>query len=741
MKIKLLLLLCLVGFTQCKNAAAQTVVLNGDLEKINPKTKLPVGWQNFMSNYTYRLDSTVVQQGKYSLSITSNSEAEFGAISCVIPYTFKGKELVVKGYIKTENVVGAAGIWVRVDGTSAFNNMGQQNIHGTTDWKEYTFSLPYDDEKAININVGGLLSGKGKIWIDNIRLYLDGKPIEEAKIKPIELNKAQKDTAFAKGSGISLTSVNQQQVQNLALLGQVWGFVKYHHPAVARGDINIDAELFRVMPGVINAQNTKEASAAIEQWVDKLGVPEKCGSCKPYNGDNIVQKPDYGMIFDRGVVGASLADKLTYILNNHNTGKNYYVGMRPGIGNPDFKNEMAYERMTYPDAGYRLLCLYRYWNIIQYYSPYKNTIGRDWNTALADMIPKFVAAQNAQAYQLEALAMISSIHDTHANIWSTHKGLEDYRGKYAPPFRAKFVEGKLTVTAYYNDTLGVKEKFKVGDVITAINGTNVDDLIKKYSPITAASNFETQLRDMPRIYLLRSNNPQFQFTVLRDGKSLSTGIGGLLTTKLNYAALYNPDPKAPGYKLIDNQIGYVYPAKYFDKDLRDIQTLFMNTKGIIIDMRCYPSQFMPFTFVPYIKTGDNFNFVKLTAGNVSQPGLFTMSKPIGTKANNYYKGKVVVIVNEESQSQAEYTTMAFQSSANVKVIGSITAGADGDVSPIYLPGGIRTMISGLGVFYPDGTPTQRKGVKIDEQVKPTIAGIKAGRDEPLERAKAIIMGN
>ena len=47
-------------------------------------------------------------------------------------------------------------------------------------------------------------------------------------------------------------------------------------------------------------------------------------------------------------------------------------------------------------------------------------------------------------------------------------------------------------------------------------------------------------------------------------------------------------------------------------------------------------------------------------------------------------------------------------------------------------------MSGRGVYYPDGTDLQRKGVKIDEYIEPTIAGIKAGRDEVLERAIEII---
>jgi len=97
-------------------------------------------------------------------------------------------------------------------------------------------------------------------------------------------------------------------------------------------------------------------------------------------------------------------------------------------------------------------------------------------------------------------------------------------------------------------------------------------------------------------------------------------------------------------------------------------------------------------------------------------------------------------VDEISQSQAEYTTMAFRSSPRAIVIGSTTAGADGNVSPIPLPGGFRSLISGIGVFYPDKKPTQRIGIIPNREVKPTIAGIRAGRDEVLEAAIREIVG-
>ncbi|ODS73989.1 MAG: hypothetical protein ABS46_19785 [Cytophagaceae bacterium SCN 52-12] len=83
--------------------------------------------------------------------------------------------------------------------------------------------------------------------------------------------------------------------------------------------------------------------------------------------------------------------------------------------------------------------------------------------------------------------------------------------------------------------------------------------------------------------------------------------------------------------------------------------------------------------------------------------------------------------------------MAFRAGDNTTIIGSTTAGAHGNVSAIMLPGGLKTMVSGIGVYYPNGTETQRVGIVPDIEVKPTIEGIRKGRDELLEKAVEIIL--
>ncbi len=89
-------------------------------------------------------------------------------------------------------------------------------------------------------------------------------------------------------------------------------------------------------------------------------------------------------------------------------------------------------------------------------------------------------------------------------------------------------------------------------------------------------------------------------------------------------------------------------------------------------------------------------------------------------------------------SLEEYTAMAVRVAPNVTVIGSTTAGADGNVSFFYLPGGITTAISGIGIYYPDKTETQRVGIVPDIAIKPTIEGIKNSKDELLEKAIKMI---
>jgi C-terminal processing protease CtpA/Prc len=148
--------------------------------------------------------------------------------------------------------------------------------------------------------------------------------------------------------------------------------------------------------------------------------------------------------------------------------------------------------------------------------------------------------------------------------------------------------------------------------------------------------------------------------------------------------------------------------------------------------------FMPFALAPYFVTSPT-PFVKFTTGNFNNPGEFTFTPSLEIPTTeSVYPGKLVVLVNELSQSQAEYTAMSFRPEIILRLWEVQLPERMENVSTILLPGGLRTMISGIGIYYPDGQETQRIGIVPDVIVEPTITGIKNGKDEVLEKAIELI---
>jgi hypothetical protein len=189
--------------------------------------------------------------------------------------------------------------------------------------------------------------------------------------------------------------------------------------------------------------------------------------------------------------------------------------------------------------------------------------------------------------------------------------------------------------------------------------------------------------------------------------------------------------------LIESNISYLYLGSIKKDYLPDLWKHIENTEGFIIDLRCYPKDASVMEHLSNYLMSNRTAFCKASQGSLVYPGTFTYSiieGKVGKNNKQYYKGKVAILINEITQSHAEFSAMAYSMAPNAKLFGSPTAGADGNISYIYLPGNIKTSISGIGIYHPDGRETQRVGILPDVEAKPTIKGIKEERDEVLEKA-------
>ena len=151
--------------------------------------------------------------------------------------------------------------------------------------------------------------------------------------------------------------------------------------------IHWDYELFRVLPAVLASNDHKTANALFAEWIAKLGPVPRCNSCAKLEGNNIAFNPDLNWIRDPRVLGSDLSGTLQSIYTNRVPEQQFYLSMVATTHNPDFQHELAYPFVKLPDAGFQLLGLYRFWNIVEYWSPYRDVIGETGIRSLRSLSP------------------------------------------------------------------------------------------------------------------------------------------------------------------------------------------------------------------------------------------------------------------------------------------------------------------------------------------------------------------
>jgi C-terminal processing protease CtpA/Prc len=703
---------------------------------------MPRGWGGGPRE-TIFADNQIVHRGKWAarLERDAGSAGEFSSITLNIPVDFTGTRIELRGFLKTENVSEFAGLWIREDGddgTVAFDNMQNREVKGTHEWTEYSIVLPLRPE-AKTLVFGVLSVGTGKTWADDLQLFVDGKPIWDAPTVERPKTPLDIDHEFDSGSGINFNELSKSQIDNLATLGKTWGFLKYHHPLIASGQHHWDYDLFRVLPQVLSAADRATANAAVRKWIATLGAVNECAMCAKLDETNLYLKPDLAWISDEKQLGTGLSQDLQRIVRNRSaSGNRFFVSLAPGVGNPVFDHEPPYPRIKLPDAGFQILALYRFWNIIEYWYPYRDIVGENWDEILTAFIPRIALANTREEYQLELMALIAQVHDTHANLWSSLQ-VRPPVGNCQLPVVVRFVENSPVISGYSQTEAGPGTGLKIGDVILDLDGTPVTELVERWSPYYAASNDTTRLRDIARS-MTRGDCGPSTLQIRRQEQTLTLTAARVSSATLNQQAGITHDLSGPAFRKLSNDVAYLKLSSVKIADAARYIDSANNTKGLVIDIRNYPSEFVVFALGSLL-VDKKTEFVRFTSGDLSNPGAFHWNPPLSLSPEPpHYSGKIVILVDETSLSQAEYTAMAFRSARGATVIGSTTAGADGNVSAIPLPGGLRTMISGIGVFYPDKKPTQRIGILPNVEIKPTIAGIRAGRDELLETALRQILG-
>ena len=522
--------------------------------------------------------------------------------------------------------------------------------------------------------------------------------------------------------------------QTIASVGYLWGYLKYHRPYLYEDCASWDAELVEVLKRVDATDGKLPIDAYVADWIQRSKVEKAVDVVESLarqqsTGIAIPQPRPKTDSFGIDMQSAMAVMRRDFVPEGQ---KCAYLRENTA-GNALFDMEEAYEDLSPPDEFYRLLALMRFWNMVEYWFPYRDLIDEDWDSVLLDSVEEFRAADSSLAYRTALLRLIVRIDDTHAWLWTAGKAIPP-GGWAMSPVALRPVEGRPFVwkrLSTENDPVDIG--VRPGDVILAVDGKPVSELMEEWRPYYGASNDSSFFREAHQ-NLLRGDVEELAVTVERDGEPLDVIASLVAMRDVDRGPTTKHDLLGKTFQIVDDDIAYLKLSTLTKEDLPGYVDEMIGKRGLIVDIRGYPNTFSVFSLGQHL-VPDATPFAKFTMPDENQPGLFHWSYTLEIEPKEpTFDGPVAILVDERSQSQAEYTAMAFRASPNAVVIGSQTSGADGNVSRIVLPGAQQTTFSGLGVFYPDGSPTQQIGILPDCEVRPTIDGLRNGKDEVLEAA-------
>lgn len=540
-------------------------------------------------------------------------------------------------------------------------------------------------------------------------------------------------------SGFSMTSDDLSDPRvpgNLETLCRVWGYAKYHHPVFCDTlcRVDVDSALFALLPKVVHADRVTRNRHLLD-WVRSLGdyTPNRVDYEQSLAPLELVSTVDLAWTRDTILLGCDLSH-LLQDLRYAERGENYYLRMGtmengPGYHYLSLRNEKSYPTPQM-DSGLNLLTLFRLWNVIEYYAPNRSLTLHPWDEVLSTYIPLMGVETDGRCFARLYMRLIRELNDGHAVA-----PVEMLFGQRMLPVWPLQAEGRLFV-GYSGDSA-----LKRGDEVLAIDGEPISERLELLREYASRSN-EASLRQALRFYGLCTRRDTAEVVRRRAGACDTLRVATVPYGSVS--PIYDPAQLAqPPSRLLADSVGYIYAGTFSREHLAQVVQTLPRTRALIIDLRTYP-QNMDFTLTALISQSLRTEPVvawQMVHPTLALPGLFFLQEQwlfedfgeVAARCTEPYKGRVILLVDEMTQSNPEFQAMAFQSCPQTLTIGSPTSGANGSIVWIPLPGQL-TSFSGVGTLYPDGTQPQTVGVRLDIEVLPTAEGLQAGRDEVLERA-------
>ncbi|HEX6373933.1 MAG TPA: S41 family peptidase [Longimicrobium sp.] len=725
-------------------AAAQTIT-NPGFEDGAPELR---AWELAPApHYAAALDSADAKEGRWAARVTGQAggaQNEFGnLLQRLDAVPLRNKRVRYRAWVRTELAPGPSrsGIWMRVDrpngGRGFFDNMGSRPVLGRTGWQQYeiTGNVAADAEAVM---VGMLLVGAGQAWVDAASLEVLGDVPTPEAARPL----------------------SPRGVENLAAFARLLGYVRYFHPSdqAAATDWNAFAwsgvravesapdaarlaavldSLFRPVAPTVAIRAGDPGAAAPEAaapsgdaarivWWRHYGVGLSAGDRSPYRSarasiplggalpDSVPDPAEPLRVRLGGGVGAVIPTALFADAGGTlpRAAAPPAAPVTPGSGD---------------DRATRLANVALAWNVFQHFYPYFDVVDADWPAELPRALASAATDAGECAFLGTMRRLVAALDDGHGRVGHACEGPQR-----TPPVLLESVEGRPTVIAVGAGVEGVR----LGDVVLRVDGRSADSLVAAQGELVSAATpgWRSYLANGR---LLFGRDSVVRITVQHvDGDTATVALRRPLPPQTIEER--KPEPVAevrPGIWYVD--LDRVTQAQF----VAAVPSL-ERASGLVFDLRGYPDGLDPFAFFSHLirEPGASAQWHIPVVTRPDNPGQRFDARDRWSlqPAAPYLAAPRVFITDGRAISYAESVMGIVEAYRLGEIVGQTTAGTNGNVNPMELPGGYSIGWTGMRVLKHDGSRHHGVGIRPTVPAERTRAGVAAGRDELLEKAIEVV---
>lgn len=620
----------------------------------------------------------VYQSGRINRSMPAAGPPFSTITTYVDAAKYQGKSFVLSASVRLAQGPGSAHLWARVDRPDKkmgfFNNMDDRPIKSDS-WNVYEIkgTIAMD---AQNLYFGCFLKGKGKLFVDNLVLRVN----EDNEWKTVYENSFESDKTGAFPSNMS------------------------------GGPREPDYKL-----------NTTEEEAS-----------EGKQSVSIASTDHLVA---YNALFAKHCqpgeyvskdLGAGLSAIVPLALYGTQTQTWPAADERKLSALKQHLQNITADPAA--DLNVRIGGIVSAWNVFQHFYPYFEVARTNWEDDFRTAIKETFANQSYEDYLTTLRRLTARLKDGHVRVYGAKSMASE---GYAPPIRWEWIEDKLVITMVGSEDLALKP----GDVVTAIDDKPARQLFDEiYPTISAATPGWLHARANTSALLGPLNSTLTLVVVDDQGHKKKVTVTRSLTTRAFYDMKTDDGP--PIRTLMDD-ICYVDIRRASMKQISDRFDELKKAKAIICDLRGYPNQ--NHQIISHFLQSPDTSKRWMRVPQIIYPDQehITGYRDLGWQLpvkDPHLGAKVYFLLDGSAISYAESFMSFIEHYDLATIVGQPSAGTNGNVNRIELPGGFSISWTGMKVFKHDGSLLHGVGVLPDVYVTKTIKGVRENRDEFLDKA-------